>query len=661
MAEGLKLVIGGDVKEAEQALKTFVTGLAKGEDATNKFGTNLTRLEKQVAAFGGGVRRFSTTFTGGFAALPPAIKNTETALSKLPRSSNAAMLSLTNLGRVAQDAPFGFLGIANNLNPLLESFQRLKQESGSTGGALKSLAGSLMGAGGVGLALSVVSSLLIVFGDKLFGTKEASKASEEALKSLTQTLSTVKDGVKALSDELQFANQVGGINVKIRGQGDLQDLTEQSVAQAQQTVNLQGQRDKLKAIGEEITKNTELNKEDRIAAEEKYASELKALDSEIVSSQQAQSLLYRRIAFQRIEDDKEAKLKSIDALKKYIDDAKKLASELEKIGFIQPEFSFFDSQGTTLKKAQKVFRDFASRNLKIDKNFFKIEPTFSEPRPEQVQEALGPIEDGIRSGVISIPPIPVEVNISPEMAANAELLRDPGFIKAFKDIGRALPAIDLEAPPSFNYSVMLDSLRKFFGAAKNTTKEEMEALANEFAKGMESINKAIGSLQIEALAGVGEALGTALAGGDLGSIFSGFVETLASAVQAIGKQFIALGTVAVAAKKSLATLFANPFATIGVGVALVAVGSALKGLMSKGVPAFAAGGLVYGPTLGLVGEGIGTSRSNPEVIAPLDQLKGMLGDLGGGSQHVIVTGRLRGPDMVLQTARTNRSQRRLGR
>ncbi len=43
---------------------------------------------------------------------------------------------------------------------------------------------------------------------------------------------------------------------------------------------------------------------------------------------------------------------------------------------------------------------------------------------------------------------------------------------------------------------------------------------------------------------------------------------------------------------------------------------------------FAKGGLVYGPTLGLVGEGRGTTKNNPEVIAPLDKLQNLMG-IGG--------------------------------
>ena len=43
------------------------------------------------------------------------------------------------------------------------------------------------------------------------------------------------------------------------------------------------------------------------------------------------------------------------------------------------------------------------------------------------------------------------------------------------------------------------------------------------------------------------------------------------------------------------------------------------------LPKFAAGGLAYGPTLGLFGEYQGASN-NPEVVAPLSKLKSMLGD-----------------------------------
>jgi hypothetical protein len=111
-----------------------------------------------------------------------------TAFKTLPSTSNQATNALTNLSRVAQDAPYGFIGIANNLNPLLESFQRLSKDAGGAGAALKAMAGGLMGPAGIGLALGAVSSLIVAFGPKLAdfisGTTEASKAEDKFAQSL---------------------------------------------------------------------------------------------------------------------------------------------------------------------------------------------------------------------------------------------------------------------------------------------------------------------------------------------------------------------------------------------------------------------------------------------------------------------------------------------
>ena len=90
-----------------------------------------------------------------------------TAFKKVVPASNQVNQALVNVSRVAQDAPYGFIGIANNLNPLLESFQRLKETSGSTGSALKQMAQGLMGPAGIGLALGVVSSVIVAFGDDI--------------------------------------------------------------------------------------------------------------------------------------------------------------------------------------------------------------------------------------------------------------------------------------------------------------------------------------------------------------------------------------------------------------------------------------------------------------------------------------------------------------
>ena len=74
----------------------------------------------------------------------------------------------------------------------------------------------------------------------------------------------------------------------------------------------------------------------------------------------------------------------------------------------------------------------------------------------------------------------------------------------------------------------------------------------------------------------------------------------------------------------------------------------------KTAKAFASGGIVGTPTLGLVGEYAG-ARQNPEVIAPLDRLQSMLGNSGG---NVNVTGqfRLDGQDLVVALERANKQR-----
>jgi len=124
----------------------------------------------------------------------------------LVQGTNSAANSLQNLGRIAQDAPFGFIGIQNNLNPLLESFQRLKAESGSTGGALKAMAGSLMGAGGIGLALSVASSLFLVFGKNMFTAAKGAEALKTAMDSEVESASKTISQMQALISVSKNAN-----------------------------------------------------------------------------------------------------------------------------------------------------------------------------------------------------------------------------------------------------------------------------------------------------------------------------------------------------------------------------------------------------------------------------------------------------------------------
>jgi hypothetical protein len=131
-----------------------------------------------------------------------------TAFKKMPNASGQATMALSNLSRVAQDAPYGFMGIANNINPLLESFQRLQSSSGSTGAALKAMGSALIGPAGIGLAVGVVSSLIVSFGDEIMNFVSQTSSADVALSKFNTTMSKGVGEAQAEIDKLVILNGI---------------------------------------------------------------------------------------------------------------------------------------------------------------------------------------------------------------------------------------------------------------------------------------------------------------------------------------------------------------------------------------------------------------------------------------------------------------------
>jgi hypothetical protein len=159
-------------------------------------GAPLGKLDQDLKGATNKLNQFSAQASKSGAVLGGAVAN----------GSNSAAFALTNLGRVAQDAPFGFIGIQNNLNPLLESFQRLKAETGGTGSALKALGQSLIGPAGLGIALSVVSAGILFYQQyQQRANKEvanAKKVTDEYVNSLGQVQQAQLKGAQNAQTEL---------------------------------------------------------------------------------------------------------------------------------------------------------------------------------------------------------------------------------------------------------------------------------------------------------------------------------------------------------------------------------------------------------------------------------------------------------------------------
>ncbi len=95
----------------------------------------------------------------------------------------------------------------------------------------------------------------------------------------------------------------------------------------------------------------------------------------------------------------------------------------------------------------------------------------------------------------------------------------------------------------------------------------------------------------------------------------------ASAATIVANKLEAASFKELAAAKYMAAHAAIPFVGFAIGAGFTA--AMLATVTAAGIPMLAEGGVASGPTLAMVGEYAGAS-GNPEVIAPLDKLRGML-------------------------------------
>jgi hypothetical protein len=151
---------------------------------------------------------------------------------------------------------------------------------------------------------------------------------------------------------------------------------------------------------------------------------------------------------------------------------------------------------------------------------------------------------------------------------------------------------------------------------------------------------------MDSLVSISDSVGAAF-----GSAFASIITGAASGKEAIVEMTKTIIMAALAASQAQIIEAAigsgkdlGPGALIAIP-AFIAAGIALVGGLFSAIPAFADGGIVSGPTMGLVGEYPG-AKTNPEVIAPLDKLRSML-----GGQNVVVTGKISGRDILLTSER----------
>jgi hypothetical protein len=643
---------------------------------------NLADLDKQL-------RTIKATLNSGFKSeigkinlspqnfsnLARSADQLNAANNRLKSTSSAAAFALNDIGRVAQDVPFGFIGIQNNLNPLLESFRRLKAETGSTGGALKALAASIGGVGGLGLALSLVSSAFLIYQNGISGfnrkTSEAkdefksflaslrdskritddatASVQEEILKVQTLT-SVILDNNRSNAERTRALDQLKTLNKEYYGDlkleaGSLATLTaatnEYTKALTQQAI--------AKGFADEISKvSSELFKQERILKDvAKGFTEAQNAANQKTNARAA-SLGETRSEFAKRETRKQT-----DALNeqvKTVGDLRTTLSELSR-GYsdaLQKGLEFKNLSGPADPKQKKEI-DLLKQRKEVLEQIVALERQGLDDKDIQVTDASLELKN------LEIKLIQRDFKGTEEEKKRLIQMMFPDFDG--ENITYTKPIV-LTAPLTFKpivESIASDPLGDNIGKSFENKfpqlikkyQADAEAAKKSILAPILQLNAEMNSALANAFLGLGDALAEGLGGGNP---VEAFLSTISTALEQLGKAMIAF---AVAQKLALSALFSGPqgwAVALAAGVAALAAGKLIRNQLTK-TQKFAEGGIVRGPTLGMVGE------AGPEMIIPLSRANQFVENNSGG---FIASTEIRGQDLLLLLQRAMGSQGRRG-
>lgn len=190
---------------------------------------------------------------------------------------------------------------------------------------------------------------------------------------------------------------------------------------------------------------------------------------------------------------------------------------------------------------------------------------------------------------------------------------------------------------------------------------DTKTLADDFHKQLiESLNSTVNSSATSGLADIGKALGAAIAKGQnpIQAAGDAILGSIGSLMEQLGEALIKYGVeMELIHDIFSAGLSISPIAAIAAGIALTAAGELIK--KSFKATAFAEGGIVTGPTYGLIGE------AGPEAIFPLSKINDFIGAARGGGAQTSgggeLTSTIKGQDMLIVLSRAQKNANLVGK
>jgi hypothetical protein len=621
---------------------------------------------------------------------------------------NQATQATGNFGRVLQDLPFGFIGIANNLNPLLESFQRLRAETGSSRAAITALGSSLLGAGGLGLALSAVTAILSFssIGLQAWGVKnKEAKEQADKLKDVLKDVNLIAAEAAAETEgQIAKVNALAAVisdtnvaytqrkraleELKEVNKNYFNDLTLEDAATSKlrDTINEYTAALVNSAIQKEFVNDiakvakAAVDADDDIAKARQRLSNARSETKKVLGNDEVIQALREGKASEDLIPiiQKQTNARHLGTLVTE-ESARLINAEKDA----EEELSKVNAKTTDLLVQKALLTDKLNRAVLEGTKFKDLDSTKSKKEEDELKKRLEALERikkitddpnalvGLQESIFDLQVRIAVRDQGKNHITDAELQTQvKGFKtelqKAFDNQANALelsptvkfsPVLTVDVPAAVTdriskavgkekITVTLHEVRvKFLGEKQTKILEGTEAINAQLSK---EINDSFANLQIDLSTTLGEQLGAsfadALQGGDLGESLKkaaqALLGVLGTTMQQIGRSVIAAAIKIKLLKETLTKwAVANPALAIVAGIGLVAAGAALKNLTFDG-PKFAQGGIVTGPTIGLVGE------AGKEAIIPLSKLPDMIGGKGGGTVVVNSTLGVRGRELV---------------
>ncbi len=557
-------------KELEQLNREF----KKGAIEERRFNEETERLEAEIKRLGNTTARTQAKinrYQGSLRRLSPAYQAQTINAGK-------ALPVLQEFSRIIEDAPFGIIGVGNNITQLGQSFSVLSRRAGGARAALGIVAGAISGPGGLLVLLSAVITTLTLFSGRFRrGGNEGAKAIDKIKKKIEELLGPL--------NQLQRIENLRKDITELRGESTLKELrnVENILKRKLQILNTELETEKAKLRQQRLDATTLSNLE-----------ALGAAVKEIAVGALAAGLFLGDLTFKGLLDSPE--LQAIKKFGEFLDDAITIEDQTEAT---KKQLSDIEQQEAVIREIQteilKNLRELGKVGNEVNKilasGFGEIGAGLFVESLSAVSEFTGALANNILS-------------FSGLARREAFELAD-----ALTTVGKQAITVGKGVDQSLRGG--LGSLVLFLAEAT----KEIRELSRIYTETANNIQNLLRDGFGPALAEFGETLGQALARGAsfVQAAGAGLVGALTTLLSAIADELIKLGTAAVAigtVQESLEKL--TPGAgKIVVGLAAIAVGTALKGISAaaRGSVSGANGGQSFSVPGGGGGGSFGGSSS----------------------------------------------------